>query len=88
VKVVPIAYLIFMGKRVVDLTAEELEKAAAEAWGAAAEEALAKGLPVTGSHGGRLYRYHPDGRLEDLGPAAPLRSEDAGRKKRSRRSVA
>jgi hypothetical protein len=61
-----------MGKCVVDLSAEELEKAAAEAWDAAAKEALAKGLPVTGSHDGRRYRYHPDGRLEDLGPVASL----------------
>jgi hypothetical protein len=59
-----------MGKRVVDLTAEELEKAAAEARGAAAQEALAKGLPVTGSRDGRRYRYHPDGRMDDLGSVA------------------
>jgi hypothetical protein len=78
-----------MGKRVVDLTAEELEKAAAEAWGAAAQEALAKGLPVTGSRDGRRYRYHPDGRMEDLGPVASLPGEAAdNKKKRSRRSVA
>jgi hypothetical protein len=77
-----------MGKRVVDLTVEELEKAAAEAWGAAAQEALGKGLPVTGSRDGRRYRYHPDGRMEDLGPVASLPGEAADKKKRSRRSVA
>ena len=87
-KITPLAYLYFMGKSVVDLTAEELEKAAAEAWSAAAQEALAKGLPVTGSYDGRRYRYHPDGRLEDLGPVAPMPGEDAENKKRSRRSVA
>jgi hypothetical protein len=59
-----------MGKRVVDLTVEELGQAAGEAWDAAAQEALAKGLPVTGSHDGRRYRYHPDGRVEDLGSVA------------------
>lgn len=61
-----------MGKRVVDLAADELEQAAAEAWSAAATQALTNGLPVTGSHRGRVYRYYPDGRMEDLGPVAPL----------------
>jgi hypothetical protein len=61
-------YILEMGKRVVDLTAEELSKAASEAWATAAREALARGLPVTGARDGRLLRYHPDGRIEDLGP--------------------
>jgi hypothetical protein len=61
-----------MAKRVVDLTTEELEKAAVEAWSAAAHEALAKGLSVTGSRDWRRYRYYPDGRIEDLGPVASL----------------
>jgi hypothetical protein len=88
VKVTPIAYFLHMGKRVTDLTAEELDKAATEAWSAAAKEALAKGLPVTGSQGGRRYRYHPDGRVEDLGPVAPLPSEASDKKSKSRQSVA
>ena len=58
-----------MGKRVVDLTAEELGKAAGEA-GRRSTRGAGKGLPVTGSHNGRRYRYHPDGRVEDLGPVA------------------
>jgi hypothetical protein len=61
-----------MTKRVVDLTAEELRRLAGQAWSTAAEEALASGLPVTGSRDGRRFRYHPDGRVEDLGPVAPL----------------
>ncbi len=77
-----------MGKRVIDLTAEELGKFASEAWDAAAREALAKGLPVTGSRDGRRYRYHPDGRVEDLGPVAPLAGEDVDKKRKSRQSVA
>jgi hypothetical protein len=77
-----------MGKRVVDLTAEELEKLAAEAWSTAAREALAQGLSVTGSRDGRRYRYHPDGRIEDLGPVAPLPAEDANQDYKSRKSVA
>lgn len=59
-----------MSKRVTDLTAEELDRLAAEAWSGAAREALAKGLAVTGSRDGHRHRYHPDGRIEDLGPVA------------------
>jgi DNA-directed RNA polymerase specialized sigma24 family protein len=61
--------------RIVDLAAEELDRFAGEAWGAAAREALARGLPVTGSRDGRRVRYYPDGRHEDLGPVAPLSHE-------------
>jgi hypothetical protein len=88
VKSAAIAYLFRMGKRVVDLTAEELEKLAAEAWSTAGREALAQGLSVTGSHDGRRYRYHPDGRIEDLGPVAPLPAEDANQDSKPRKSVA
>ena len=61
-----------MTKRVTDLTAEELELLAGEAWSSAAREALANGLSVTGSRDGRRYRYYPDGRIEDLGPVAAV----------------
>jgi hypothetical protein len=71
-----------MAKRVVDLTAEELRTAAGEAWGAAARDALARGLPVTGGRDGRLVRYHPDGRMEDLGPLGSQPASDVGRKSR------
>jgi hypothetical protein len=57
-----------MSKRVTDLTADELDRLAGEAWSIAAQEALAKGLTITGSRDGRRYRYHPDGRVDDLGP--------------------
>ena len=77
-----------MGKRVVDLTAEELDKLAGEAWSAAAREALSKGFAVTGSQNGRLYRHHPDGRVEDLGPVATLSAEDFAKEKKSRQSIA
>jgi len=83
-----IAYIAPMTKRVVDLAPEELDKLAAEAWSVAAQEALARGLPVTGSRDGRRYRYHPDGRVEDLGPVTSLPDEDADKKRRSRQSVA
>jgi hypothetical protein len=77
-----------MGKRVIDLTAEELDRLAGEAWSAAAREALASGLSVTGSRDGRRYRYHPDGRVEDLGPVAPLPGKNSNKKRKSRQSVA
>jgi hypothetical protein len=77
-----------MARRVVDLAAEELDKLAAEAWSAAAAEALAMGLPITGSHNGRRYRCHPDGRIEDLGPVAALPNEALDKKSKSRQSVA
>jgi hypothetical protein len=75
-------YLIGMAKRVTDLTADELERLAGEAWLEASEAALAKGLPVTGSRDGRRFRHHPDGRVEDLGPVAPLPAEQRPTKKR------
>jgi hypothetical protein len=59
-----------MMKRVVDLTVEDLDKFARDAWRAAAKEALARGLPVTGSRDGRRLRYYPDGRVEDLAPVS------------------
>lgn len=64
---VPICYIWSMAKRVIDLTADELDRLAQDAWSNAARDALAKGLAVTGSRDGRRYRYHPDGRVEDLG---------------------
>jgi hypothetical protein len=79
-----------MGKRVVDLTPAELETLAADAWDTAAREALAQGRPVTGSRDGRRYRYHPDGRIEDLGPVSGTVSEGTkvAPKPRARQSVA
>jgi hypothetical protein len=75
-----------MNKRVTNLTAEELESLAGEAWSIAAREALAKGLAVTGSRDGRRYRYHPDGHIDDLGPVGVESTEsDLGK---SRKSVA
>lgn len=65
-----------MKKRVVDLSAGELNAAAGEAWNAATKEAFARGLSVTGSRDGRRFRYHPNGRVEDLGSAAPLPNHD------------
>jgi hypothetical protein len=72
-----------MKKRVVDLTAEELDKFAREAWGAAAAETLAKGLPVTGARNGRLFRHYPDGHEEDLGPVASLAADQPAKKRRT-----
>jgi hypothetical protein len=57
-----------MKKNVADLTAEELDQFARDAWRAAAQEALAKGLPVAGSDRGRIVRYRPDAKIEELTP--------------------
>ena len=78
-----------MKKRVIDLTAEELDRFAREAWSGAARDALAAGLPITGSRDGRILKYFPDGHVEDLGPVAPLADRTGSSvKKRSRKSVA
>jgi len=55
-----------MNEGLIDLTAKEIERLAAEVWDVAAKEALAKGLPVTGYHDGRLFRYHPGKGIEDF----------------------
>ena len=74
-----------LNKRATDLTADELDRLAGEAWSNAAREALAKGHAVTGSRGGRRYRYHPDGQVDDLGPTTePTKSEF----EKSKKSVA
>ena len=79
-----------MTKRVADLTFAELAEAGGQAWNAAAQDTLNHGLPVTGSYNGRRFRYHPDGRIEDLGPIDATPDDSAGmkQKKRSRQAVA
>ena len=78
-----------MRKKVVDLTAAELSTLANEAWREAAQQAFAKGLPVTGSRDGRRVRYYPDGHIEDLGPVAEIpRDDNASSRNKSGRSVA
>ncbi|SFN95458.1 Phosphoenolpyruvate carboxykinase, partial [Bradyrhizobium sp. Rc3b] len=62
-----------MAKTVNDLTWDDLEGAARQAWGEAARRTLDAGLPVTGSRNGRLVRRYPDGTIEDLGPVSPVR---------------
>jgi hypothetical protein len=59
----------FMNHGSIDLTAEDIERLAAEVWDAAAKEALAKGLPVTGYHDGYLFRYQPGKGIEVFAPA-------------------
>ena len=72
-----------MKKRVVDLTSHELNSLAAGAWSDAVRKALTEGRPVVGSRDGRQFRYHPDGKVEDLGPVQPL--DEAPQKKFARR---
>ncbi len=66
-----------MSKKVVDLTAEELDKLAGEAWITAARDALAQGHSVTGSSGDRRVRYHPDGTVSELGSITPLANDSS-----------
>jgi hypothetical protein len=66
-----LCYILAMKKSVIDLSPEELDKFASDAWKTAANEALASGHSITGSRDGRRFRYHPDGRVEDLGPIFP-----------------
>jgi hypothetical protein len=77
-----------MKKRIIDLSPDELDKFASEAWGDAARQAFAQGLPVTGSRDGRRLRYYPDGRVEDLGPVASADASDTTDSKKARKSVA
>jgi hypothetical protein len=76
-----------MSKRVVDLSIDELEDLAGDAWNVAAQDALARGISVTGSLGGRRFRYHPDGLIEDLGPIAPLPEAPSPEADKTNRSV-
>jgi hypothetical protein len=57
-----------MGKGVTDLTTDELERLAAEAWFEAAASALKAGVPVVGRDPklGTLVKRYPDGRTEVL----------------------
>jgi hypothetical protein len=61
-----------MGKRVTDLTVDELDRLAAEAWFEASNSALKAGVPVVGRDGEKLIKRYPDGRTEILGVASPL----------------
>jgi hypothetical protein len=77
-----------MKKRVVELTSHELNNLAIEAWGDAARKALSEGRAVTGSRDGRRFRYHPDGKVEDLGPVHSLSERRPKKIPASRKSVA
>jgi hypothetical protein len=74
-----------MAKRVTDLTADELEKLAAEAWFEASEATLKSGVPVTGREGSKIVKTYPDGRAEVLAAAKPLTSRKGERPRKKRR---
>ena len=61
-----------MTKHVADLSAEELDRLAAEAWFDASQSALKAGVAVVGRDGEKIVKRHPDGRIEILGDAVPL----------------
>ena len=66
-----------MSKRLADLTDEELDKLAADAWFEASNAALRAGAPVVGREGSKIIKTYPDGRTEIVGDAAPLVELDA-----------
>jgi uncharacterized protein GlcG (DUF336 family) len=74
-----------MTKKVADLTVDELDRLAAEAWFEASQSALRAGVPVVGREGEKLVKRRADGRPEILGDAKPL--EDAYQSKTLRRRV-
>lgn len=65
-------YIADMKKSVIDLTADELEKLAGEAWFKASQAALKSGAAVAGREGSKIVKTYPDGRVEILGDAKPL----------------
>ena len=91
----PPTYTGRMKKRVVDLTADELDVLASEAWQQAAAEALRRKAPVFGREGGHLVRTWPDGRKEVVAeaelPTDPLGSIDpspgTGRGRKARQTA-
>ena len=67
-----VAYTSCMSKRVIDLTAEELDRLAGDAWFEASKAALQAGAPVVGRDGSKIVKTYPDGRREILGEATDL----------------
>jgi hypothetical protein len=49
-----------MARRVVDLTAEELDRLAGDAWFEASSGALRAGAAVVGREGSKIVKTHPD----------------------------
>lgn len=77
-----------MPKRVIDLTADELEKLAAEAWFEASEAALKNGATVAGREGSKIVKTHADGRVEILANAKPLIENGTKLRKKRRPALA
>jgi hypothetical protein len=75
-------------RRVVDLTAEELDRLAGEAWNEAAKAALAAGAPVVGRQGNKIVKIYPDGHFEILGAAEITEEHLTAADKKSERSIA
>ena len=71
-----------MVKRVVDLTAEDLDTLARDAWSREVKASLDKGLPVTFAGNGHVVRAWPDGRRE-TDKSVGARTKGGRRRKRA-----
>jgi len=65
-------------KKVTELSAEELDRLAADAWFEASQSALKAGVPIVGRDRGKIAKKYPDGRTEFLGAAPPLSEVQQG----------
>lgn len=61
-----------MGKKIADLTAEEMDRLAGDAWFAASNAALRDGAPVVGRQAATIVKTYPDGRQKVIESAAPM----------------
>lgn len=66
-----------MVKRAVDISNEDMERLATEAWSEAVEEALRAGVPVVGSRDNRIVKTYPDGRSEIVGDVESAETPDS-----------
>lgn len=66
-----------MVKRAIDISDQDMERLAAEAWREAADVALRAGVPVVGARDNRIVKTHPDGRSETICDVASAKATDS-----------
>lgn len=71
--------MCYMTRKVTDLSRDELDRLAAQAWFEASEAALKAGVPVVGRDPAqdKLIKRYPDGRIESLEEPSPRATEVA-----------